>query len=92
MMIEPVTIQACAVGLAAGTAAGAVHFAALRWNARLFAAGRFGVAVGAQAVRCALTALLLFALARAGGPALLAAMAGLVIARHAALRYAVPTP
>jgi F1F0 ATPase subunit 2 len=89
MMIEHVTIGACAAGLAAGSAAGALHFAGLRWNARLFAAGRFGAALGAQAARCALTALLLFALARAGGPALLAGMAGLLLARYAALRNVV---
>ena len=82
------TIWACMGGLAAGSGAGAAHFAALRWNARLFASGRIGFALGAQAVRCGLTALLLFALARAGGPALLAGMAGLLLARHAALSLA----
>jgi F1F0 ATPase subunit 2 len=86
MMIEHVTIAACATGLAAGAVAGALHFAGLRWNARLFAAGRFGAALGAQAARCVLTALLLFALSRVGSAALLAAMAGLLLARYAALR------
>ncbi|TAM04415.1 MAG: hypothetical protein EPN70_11480 [Paraburkholderia sp.] len=90
MMIEHATIGACATGLAIGTAAGSVHFAALRWNAGLFAAGRFGAALGAQTVRCSLTALLLFAIARAGGPALLAGMAGLLLARHVAVRHALP--
>jgi F1F0 ATPase subunit 2 len=89
MMIEHVTIVACATGLVAGTAAGALHFAGLRWNARLFAAGRFGAALGAQVARCVLTALILFALARAGSAALLAAMAGLLLARYAALRNTV---
>ncbi|SDD16000.1 N-ATPase subunit AtpR [Paraburkholderia lycopersici] len=84
-------LRTCATGLAAGMAAGAAHFAALRWNARYFAAGRLAVALGAQTVRCVLTALLLFALARAGSPALLAGMAGLLIARHATLRIAVRT-
>ena len=88
-MTDHWSIWTCAAGLAAGTALGGVHFAALRWNARLFAAGRLGVALGAQAVRCVLTALLLFALARVGGAALLAGMAGLLLARHAALRIAV---
>lgn len=81
-------IWAGMAGLAAGSGAGAAHFAALQWNARLFASGRIGVALGAQAVRCGLSALLLFALARAGAPAMLAGMAGLLLARHAALRLA----
>ena len=88
-MTDHLTLLRCAEGLAAGTAAGAAHFAALRWNARFFAAGRIGVALGAQAVRCVLTALLLFALARAGVAALLAGMAGLLLARHAVLRQTV---
>lgn len=87
-MTDHWTIWACAAGLAAGIATGAAHFAALRWNTRLFAAGRIGFALGAQAVRCVLSALLLFALARAGAPAVLAGMAGLLLARHAALRLA----
>ncbi|WP_321899329.1 N-ATPase subunit AtpR [Paraburkholderia heleia] len=88
-MTEHSTIWACVAGLAAGIAAGAAHFAALSWNARYFAAGRIGLALGAQGVRCVLTALLLFALARAGIPALLSGMAGLLLARHAVLRTAV---
>lgn len=83
------TIWALAAGLAAGLAVGAAHFAALRWNARLFASGRVALALGAQALRCVLTAVLLYALARAGAPALLAGMTGLLFARHAALRPAV---
>ncbi|WP_321915693.1 MULTISPECIES: ATP synthase subunit I [unclassified Paraburkholderia] len=90
-MTEHSTIWACAAALTAGSAAGAAHFAALRWNARYFAVGRLGVALGAQAVRCVLTALLLFALARAGIPALLTGMAGLLLARHVVLRQAVRT-
>lgn len=80
------TLWALATGLVAGIAAGAAHFAALRWNTRLFASGRLGFALVAQAARCALTALLLFALARVGAAALLAGMTGLLFARHAALR------
>ncbi|WP_434666963.1 ATP synthase subunit I [Paraburkholderia sp. A3BS-1L] len=87
-MTEHVTIWACLAGLAAGGGAGAAHFAALRWNTRLLVAGRIGFALGAQAVRCLLTALVLFALARAGAPALLAGMAGLLLARHAVMRLA----
>ncbi|MCG5078747.1 ATP synthase subunit I [Paraburkholderia tagetis] len=85
------TIWACMAGFAAGVGAGAAHFAALRWNARLFASGRIGFALGAQAVRCVLTALLLFAFARAGVPAVLAGMSGLLLARHAVLRFAAAT-
>ncbi|MEX3916379.1 ATP synthase subunit I [Paraburkholderia sp. BR10872] len=90
-MTDHWTIWAGAAGLIAGVAVGAVHFAALRWNARLFASGRIGFALGAQALRCVLTALLLFALARAGVPALLAGMAGLLLACHTALRMMVRT-
>jgi len=90
-MTDHLILFTCIEGLAAGTAAGAAHFAALRWNARLFAAGRMGVALGVQAMRCGLTALLLFALARTGVAALLAGMAGLLLARHAVLREKVRT-
>ncbi|WP_043286400.1 ATP synthase subunit I [Paraburkholderia oxyphila] len=85
-MTEHWAIWASMAGLAAGVGTGAAHFAALCWNARLFASGRVGFALGAQAVRCVLTALLLFALVRAGAAAVLAGMAGLLLARHGALR------
>jgi F1F0 ATPase subunit 2 len=81
------TIWAIAIGLAAGFAAGAAHFVALRWNIWLFASGRFGFGLFAQAARCLLTALVLFALARTGWAALLAGMTGLLFARQAALRF-----
>jgi len=90
-MTDQRTILACTAGLAAGVALGAAHFAALRWNARLFESGRIGFALGAQALRCVLTALLMFALARAGVAAVVAGMAGLLLARHAALRMTVQT-
>jgi hypothetical protein len=77
-----------ASGFAAGFAVGAAHFIALRWNLWLFASGRFGFALCTQAARCVLTALLLFALARAGWPALLAGLTGMLLAREAALRFA----
>ncbi|HTH60822.1 MAG TPA: ATP synthase subunit I [Paraburkholderia sp.] len=85
-MTDHWTVAACAAGLGAGIAAGAAHFAALRWNVRLFASGRVGFAFGAQVLRCVLTALVLVTLARAGSAALVAGMAGLLLARHAALR------
>jgi hypothetical protein len=80
------TIWVPAIGLVAGFVVGALHFAALRWNTWLFGAGRPGLALGMQAVRCLLTALLLFAFVRVGLGALLAGMAGLLVARQAALR------
>jgi F1F0 ATPase subunit 2 len=86
------TIWAIAIGLAAGFAAGAAHFVALRWNIWLFGSGRFGFALWMQATRCLLTALLLFALARAGWPALLAGMTGLLFARQVALRFVAVKP
>ena len=76
------------LGLGAGFALGAAHFAALRWNTRLFGSGRLGMALCMQAVRCLLTALLLFAFVRAGIVALVAGMTGLLFARQAALRAA----
>jgi F1F0 ATPase subunit 2 len=92
MTISHWTIWTLAAGLAAGVAVGAAHFAALRWNARLFASGRLGWALGAQATRCVLSALLLFALARVGVPALIAGMGGLLCARQAALRLSLARP
>ena len=83
------TIWAAAAGFVAGMAVGGAHFAALGWNVRLFASRRLALALGAQVLRCALSAALLFVLVRAGAGALLAGMAGLLIARQAALRVAV---
>lgn len=75
-------------GLLAGLVVGGWHFALLGWNARFFAAGRTGVALAVQAVRCGLTVALLYALAHVGALALVTAMAGVLVARQIAVHHA----
>ncbi len=76
-------------GLIVGLAAGAWHFASLRWNGRLLASGRAVAACVLQLARFALTTALLLALARVGALALLAGLAGLLIARHRVVRLVI---
>jgi len=75
------------VGLLAGLAAGAWHFVSLRWNTRLFMSGKVWHAPVLQAGRLFVTATVLYGLARLGAIALLAGMAGFLVARHLALRH-----
>lgn len=74
-----------AVGLAGGLVAGAWHFLSLKWNWPLFSVGKIAAALGLQSARLALTCALLLLLARIGAPALLAGMAGVLIARGIAV-------
>lgn len=74
-----------AAGLVGGIAVGVWHFASLRWNTRLFSAGRAVPAFCLQLARFALTCAVLFGLARIGAFALLAGMAGFLFARGVAL-------
>lgn len=74
------------LGLAAGLVAGAWHFISLRWNWPLFARGKTIAALALQIGRIALTCALLLMLARVGALALLAGMAGVLLARRIALR------
>ncbi|MFM0455335.1 ATP synthase subunit I [Paraburkholderia nemoris] len=74
------------MGLALGTLAGAWHFLSLRWNWPLFAEGRAAAALALQLARFALTSALLFLLAHVGAFALLAGMAGFLLARAIAMR------
>ena len=68
-------------GLALGLAGGLVHFLSLAWNLKLFLAGRSWQALGLQGLRLAFTV------------ALLAGLAGLLVARHVTLRVrGVTTP
>jgi hypothetical protein len=73
--------------LALGFAAGALHFALLRWNVALFAArGALGRALALAALRLGVTgAVLLLAVLQGAWPLLLVA-AGMVLARPAMLR------
>ncbi|NYH21022.1 N-ATPase subunit AtpR [Paraburkholderia bryophila] len=77
-----------AMGLALGTLAGAWHFMSLRWNWPLFAQGRAATALALQLSRFAVTGALLLLLAHAGALALLAGMAGILLARTIAVRRA----
>ena len=83
----PVLLSRLAIGLLAGTAAGAWHFVSLRWNWPLFASGRMAAALALQIARIALTCAVLLVLARVGALALLAGMVGMLLARRIALRH-----
>lgn len=83
-----VDLAHAAAALIAGLAVGGCHFASLRLNARLFGAGHAARAGGLQLARIVLTSVALFALARFGALALIAGMAGFLLARGVALRSA----
>lgn len=74
------------IGLTLGMVAGAWHFLSLRWNWPLFATGKTAAALALQLARIALTCAVLLVLARIGALALLAGMAGVLLARRIALR------
>ena len=74
--------------LALGFAAGMVHFTLLRWNTLLYArGGALAPAIGAQALRMAVTGAVLFTIAMHGALALLLAAGGMLIARPLVLRF-----
>ncbi|MGA9918735.1 MAG: ATP synthase subunit I [Paraburkholderia sp.] len=86
-MTSPLPLIAqLSMGLALGTLAGAWHFMSLRWNWPLFAEGRAAAALALQLARFALTGALLFLLAHVGALALLAGMAGFLLARAIVMR------
>ncbi|GAB2800607.1 hypothetical protein GCM10027040_30250 [Halomonas shantousis] len=74
------------VGLALGMTGGLIHFLSLAWNLHLFLAGRTWQALGLQGLRLAFTVALLVGLAQWGAVAVLAGLAGLLLARHFTLR------
>lgn len=75
-----------------GALLGGAHFAGLRWNARRFLAGGMPWrALLLQLARMGITATALLACARIGALPLLAALAGLLLARRIALRKVGPT-
>lgn len=70
------------LGLLAGALVGALHFASLALNLRLFTAGRVLPALLLQLLRVALSVAALAVLIRFGLAALLAGAAGLLLARQ----------
>ncbi|MCF8534392.1 MAG: ATP synthase subunit I [Reyranella sp.] len=78
--------------LAAGAAIGALYFLALRWNVRFFATGRSVVlAVALQFARfAAMAGLLTIVALEFGALPLLAATAGVLMARTMFLRWGAP--
>lgn len=71
----------------AGLALGAMHFAALRWTVAAYLRGR-RTAIAWYVARLAGSAAILFVLVRAGGPLVLATLAGFVVARAVVVRRA----
>lgn len=86
-MIDANFLTTVAAGFMGGLATGGILFATLGWNSRLFAGGRVLAAFAAQVLRLAIAAAMLAALVRLGAGALVAAMAGILIARGWTLRH-----
>lgn len=85
-MSLPLIVQLL-IGLCAGALAGALHFASLQHNLRLFLDGRGAAAIGLQLARLCLTVgMLVIVLRLLGLPALLAAGLGLLLARQWVVR------
>jgi F1F0 ATPase subunit 2 len=75
-----------AIGVSVGLAAGAIHFATLRWNVRLLISGTPAKAIALQLLRLAGVAVLFGALAKLGAWPLLCGAAGLLLVRGVILR------
>jgi F1F0 ATPase subunit 2 len=82
LTLAPLLLRTTIFGTA-GLVLGAAHFAALHVNTRLYLAGGSGAAraVGLHALRMALLVAAWLVVARFGGVALVAAFAGLLLAR-----------
>jgi F1F0 ATPase subunit 2 len=85
-------IAQIAIGSFVGIAAGALHFATLRWNVRLLISGTPAKAIGLQLLRLAGVAVLFGVLAKLGAWPLLCGAAGLLLARGFILRRVQVTP
>jgi F1F0 ATPase subunit 2 len=85
-------IAQIAIGSFVGIAAGALHFATLRWNVRLLISGAPAKAIGLQLLRLAGVAVLFGVLAKLGAWPLLCGAAGLLLARGFILRRVQVTP
>jgi N-ATPase, AtpR subunit len=82
-----------ALWLLAGLLGGAMHFALLRWNTRLYLGGSsVALAVGVQALRLAAMALLLAFAAWHGAWPLLIVAIGVVLARLLTVRVVAVSP
>jgi F1F0 ATPase subunit 2 len=78
-------MTATVLGFVAGAALGLVHFGALGWIVRAFAAGLAVRAAVLQMARFALLGAALFGLARLGAGPLIAGFAGIMAARQGVL-------
>jgi hypothetical protein len=78
--------------LLGGLAGGTAHFALLRWNTRLYLGGGLGRALGVQALRMLVTAVLLAFAAWHGAMPLLLAAIGVLLARPLVLRLLASAP
>lgn len=93
---EPVTLawgaMQIVLWLAAGVAVGVLHFLSLRWSVRLFIEGRAARSLAIQGLRLAVLGGGLFAVVVwFGALPLLAATAGLLLARTAVIRLGAPS-
>lgn len=86
-----ITILQTLACLAAGYGAGLLHFRTLETVAERFIRGQLS-AVALQLLRLAVLALFLWLVARLGALALIAATAGIVLARSRVLARAEPAP
>lgn len=86
------TTTKIATGIVVGGSAGTAYFATLLANARSYALHAIGLAIGLQAVRFGMLGLVLYGLARLGPAALLAGLAGIVLARHVVVRLSKAAP
>lgn len=86
-MIGAGQIALAALGLAAGTAAGWLHFRSLRVVSEKLMRGEFS-AIALQLARFAGLGALLVLAALGGGPVLIATAIGVMIGRHLVLRRA----
>ena len=78
--------------LAAGVAAGLLHFLLLRWNTRLFITTGVPRAIGIQALRLVALAGVLLLAARLGAMPLLLTALGVLIARQIVVRRTQAVP
>jgi F1F0 ATPase subunit 2 len=88
-ILTPTLIAHAMLFVGAGAMIGAMHFTFLRWNAQLFiSSGPVWHAVALQLARMMVTSAALLGCAYAGALPLVAALAGLLLARQFTLRKA----
>lgn len=89
-MFSPVAWSVAIAAFAAGLALGTLHFLALRRVANAVVDGALAAALLLQGARLAVLGTALFGLALAGPVPLLAALAGVIVARRIVLRRTDP--